>query len=105
MTVAASATAATTKSRPSSSKILFIVRHGQARHNPRAEAARAAGCTTEEFFELMQQDDALDADLTDLGRRQAQECLERYFSGIKTVATTTSPVGVQQSIISSYGNC
>ena len=63
----------------SSSKILYIVRHGQAMHNPRAEAAKDKGCSVEEFFELMRQDDALDADLTDLGRQQAKKCHEDNF--------------------------
>jgi broad specificity phosphatase PhoE len=54
------------------SKSLYIIRHGQAMHNPRAELAHANGCSNEEFFELMRQDDALDADLTPLGREQAK---------------------------------
>jgi broad specificity phosphatase PhoE len=82
------AAAVTAKSHPSS-KICYIVRHGQAMHNPRAEAAKAAGCTMEEFFELMRQDDVLDADLTDLGRRQAQQCHQRHFSSTITTTTTT----------------
>ena len=61
------------------SKILYIVRHGQALHNPRAEAAKAAGCSMDEFFELMRQDDALDADLTELGRQQARACHQKHF--------------------------
>jgi broad specificity phosphatase PhoE len=52
-------------------KHLWIIRHGQAVHNPRAESAKAAGCSHQEFLELMRQDDALDADLTDLGEKQA----------------------------------
>jgi hypothetical protein len=36
-------------------KQLWIVRHGQAAHNPRAEAAREAGCSHDEFLELMRQ--------------------------------------------------
>ena len=41
---------ATAKSTP---KTLWIIRHGQAMHNPRAEAAKEAGCTYEEFLDLM----------------------------------------------------
>eukprot|EP00525_Craspedostauros_australis_P014160 CAMPEP_0198120242 /NCGR_PEP_ID=MMETSP1442-20131203/28383_1 /TAXON_ID= /ORGANISM="Craspedostauros australis, Strain CCMP3328" /LENGTH=262 /DNA_ID=CAMNT_0043778857 /DNA_START=69 /DNA_END=854 /DNA_ORIENTATION=- len=54
------------------SKSLYIVRHGQAQHNPRAEAAKAAGCSMQRFFELMRDDDALDADLTQIGREQGR---------------------------------
>lgn len=53
------------------SKQLWIVRHGQAMHNPRAEAAKDNGCSHEEFLDLMRLDDTLDADLTDLGEEQA----------------------------------
>ena len=58
--------------KPSGSKLLYVVRHGQALHNPRAEVARAAGCSMEEFVEWMRKDDALDAELTELGRSQAR---------------------------------
>jgi hypothetical protein len=60
-------------------KILCIVRHGQALHNPRAEAAKAAGCSMDKFLELMRQDDALDAELTELGRQRARACHETHF--------------------------
>lgn len=53
-------------------KDLIIVRHGQAQHNPRAEVAKASGCTMEEFIALMRQDDVLDAALTEEGRLQAK---------------------------------
>ena len=56
---------------PSRSKRLFIIRHGQAQHNPRAEEARDKGCSHERFLELIEEDDALDAELTPLGREQA----------------------------------
>lgn len=56
----------------SGAKTLYILRHGQAQHNPRAEVARSNGCSKEEFLELMRQDDSLDAPLTDLGIEQAQ---------------------------------
>lgn len=55
----------------SSTKTLWILRHGQALHNPRAEAARAAGCSKATFLEWMRRDDALDAPLTRLGVEQA----------------------------------
>ena len=42
-------------------------------HNPRAEAAKANGCTMETFFEWMRLDDVLDAELTPLGIEQAQQ--------------------------------
>jgi hypothetical protein len=61
-------------------KILYIVCHGQALHNPRAEAAEAAGgCSIDKFLELMRQDDALDAELTELGLQQARACHETHF--------------------------
>lgn len=54
-------------------KRIFFLRHGQALHNPRAEVAREAGCSFEEFLQLMHEDDAYDADLTSLGEQQAKE--------------------------------
>jgi broad specificity phosphatase PhoE len=59
--------------------ILTIVRHGQAQHNPRAEYAKANGCSHDEFIRLMREDDALDADLTELGRDQARQCNAQFF--------------------------
>ena len=56
----------------SARKHLWIVRHGQAMHNPRAEAAKEAGCSHDEFLDFMRQDDALDADLTEIGENQAR---------------------------------
>lgn len=53
-------------------KDLIIIRHGQAEHNPRAEYAKANGCSHEEFVNFMRQDDVLDARLTPLGITQAQ---------------------------------
>ena len=53
-------------------KRLFLLRHGQAQHNPRAEKAHDAGCSYEIFMNLMKEDDALDAALTDLGVQQAR---------------------------------
>eukprot|EP00747_Dinoflagellata_sp_TGD_P218777 gnl/TRDRNA2_/TRDRNA2_90979_c0_seq1.p1 gnl/TRDRNA2_/TRDRNA2_90979_c0~~gnl/TRDRNA2_/TRDRNA2_90979_c0_seq1.p1 ORF type:complete len:259 (+),score=51.28 gnl/TRDRNA2_/TRDRNA2_90979_c0_seq1:143-919(+) len=52
-------------------KRLFLLRHGQAVHNPRAEAARDRGCSHEEFLSLMKEDDCFDSPLTELGRAQA----------------------------------
>ena len=72
------ARAAATTVRPSSSKIVWILRHGQATHNPRAEAARAAGCSYDDFIELMRQDDSLDSELTEIGRKQAKSVQQRY---------------------------
>lgn len=54
-------------------KELIIVRHGQAQHNPRAEVAKANGCSMDEFIALMREDDVLDAALTEEGRKQAKE--------------------------------
>mmetsp|Transcript_38202 Transcript_38202/g.94705 ORF Transcript_38202/g.94705 Transcript_38202/m.94705 type:complete len:161 (-) Transcript_38202:558-1040(-) len=59
------------------SVIVHFVRHGQAAHNVRAEGKREAGCSHEEFIEAMKEDDALDADLTELGRDQARAVAER----------------------------
>mmetsp|Transcript_61881 Transcript_61881/g.166365 ORF Transcript_61881/g.166365 Transcript_61881/m.166365 type:complete len:237 (-) Transcript_61881:252-962(-) len=68
------------------SKIVHFVRHGQAMHNPRAEAARAE--------DLMREDDAPDAELTPLGRGQAEEVRARIagtaaFVGIDLVCAST----------------
>lgn len=62
-----------------SRKQLWVLRHGQATHNPRAEAARHNGCSHDEFMALMQEDDSLDSELTELGKEQgravyAQRC-------------------------------
>ena len=50
---------------------ISFVRHGQAQHNVRAEAKRDAGCPFDEFIQTMKEDDAFDADLTEIGREQA----------------------------------
>ena len=57
---------------------LVLIRHGQAMHNPRAEAARAEGCSFERFFDIMKEDDAFDAPLTELGKDQAQRGEARF---------------------------
>ena len=76
--MAAAAAAANSPSRSSAGKELFILRHGQATHNPRAEAAREQGCSHEEFLEWMRKDDSLDAELTELGRSQAKAVLAQH---------------------------
>lgn len=70
-------------------KRVFVVRHGQAQHNPRAEAAREAGCSFDEFLRLMELDDAYDADLTSLGESQAQTAGEQHaLSDIEMVVSS-----------------
>ena len=58
---------------------IYILRHGQATHNPRAEAAREEGCSFDEFLRLMEQDDSLDSELTELGRQQADSVRKRLL--------------------------
>ena len=53
-------------------KRLLLLRHGQALHNVRAEAAREGGCSYDAFLQIMKEDDVLDADLTEIGRQQAR---------------------------------
>ena len=79
----------------STSKILYVVRHGQAAHNPRAEAAKEKGCDMDEFFRLMREDDALDADLTELGRKQGTKCHEDHFVG-----ATSNPLHIDLVVAS-----
>jgi len=86
-------------SKGSNSKILYIVRHGQALHNPRAETAKDKGCSMEEFFRLMREDDALDADLTDLGREQAKQCHRDHF--VVEGETRYNPLGIGLVVASS----
>lgn len=57
---------------PAMMKELWILRHGQAMHNVRAEVAKANGCNFQEFLRLMELDDVLDAPLTAVGREQAR---------------------------------
>uniref|UniRef100_A0A7S4AUM3 Phosphoglycerate mutase (2,3-diphosphoglycerate-dependent) n=1 Tax=Pseudo-nitzschia australis TaxID=44445 RepID=A0A7S4AUM3_9STRA len=89
-----------------SSKILYVVRHGQAVHNPRAEAAKENNCSTEEFFRLMREDDALDADLTDLGKEQANRCYEAHFSSSASSSSSSNnrnknnPLGIDLVVAS-----
>lgn len=73
------------------SKRILFVRHGQAEHNPRAEAAREEGCSYERFLELMKEDDVLDAKLTKLGENQAmngQSQYETYLQGVELVVSS-----------------
>jgi broad specificity phosphatase PhoE len=70
---------------------LFIVRHGQATHNPRAEAAKQAGCSFEEFLEWMRLDDSHDSPLTELGREQGANVGNQYqhlLSGVEMVISS-----------------
>lgn len=57
---------------PPTIKRVTLVRHGEAVHNPRAEARRAAGCSFQEFLDTMKEDDVLDAPLTSKGLDQVQ---------------------------------
>lgn len=59
-------------------KTIVFLRHGQATHNPRAEAEKAKGCSHETFMKLMQEDDQFDAELTPLGIEQAIEGKKKY---------------------------
>merc|ERR1719181_77400 len=64
------AAAAMAPQQPRTQTISFS-RHGQAQHNIRAERMRDEGCSFDAFLDQMRQDDAFDADLTDVGRAQA----------------------------------
>ena len=75
---------------PFTTKRLYIIRHGQAVHNPRAEKARAEGCSHDEFLEIMRQDDCLDAPLTELGIEQAKEGQARYGHLLQDVQLVVS---------------
>jgi broad specificity phosphatase PhoE len=66
-------------------KRLWIIRHGQATHNPRAEKAKSEGCSHDEFMELMRQDDSLDAELTEWGQMQATQLNEHLHSTISGI--------------------
>jgi len=75
---------------PFTTKRLYIIRHGQAAHNPRAEKARAEGCSHNEFLEIMRGDDCLDAPLTKLGIEQAKEGQARYRHLLQDVQLVVS---------------
>lgn len=72
-------------------KELIIVRHGQAQHNPRAEAAHQKGCSMEDFLALMREDDVLDARLTEFGKQQAiaARLAPALATSIQLVASST----------------
>lgn len=72
------------------SKKLHFLRHGQALHNPRAEAARAAGCAFDQFLMLMKEDDAFDAELTELGISQARDTAARLGDSMSNVQLVVS---------------
>ena len=55
-------------------KVIHLLRHGQAKHNINAERMRSEGCSHEEFLEAMRIDDAFDAPLTALGVQQVRIC-------------------------------
>ena len=60
-------------------KDIWIIRHGQAVHNPRAEYARdVLQCSHDEFLSIMEEDDCFDAPLTSLGIQQAQQIYTQY---------------------------
>jgi broad specificity phosphatase PhoE len=77
------------------SKDIWIIRHGQAIHNPRAEYARdVLQCSHDEFLSIMEEDDCFDAPLTDLGQQQAQQIYTQYGRshwGIITYPFVTAP--------------
>ena len=59
-------------------KFVWILRHGQATHNPRAEAAKDRGCSHDEFMRLMEEDDSVDSPLTKLGEQQAEQVQAKH---------------------------
>lgn len=73
-------------------KILHLVRHGQAAHNIRAEAKRAAGCSMQEFMDQMTEDDVFDAPLTEMGLQQTSDAATRVrqTAGFAQVELITS---------------
>lgn len=71
-------------------KRVFLLRHGQAMHNPRAEAAHNDGCDFETFLRLMKEDDAFDADLTPLGRLQASDAATQHQESTRAVQLVVS---------------
>jgi len=99
-TTSSAAVSSRKMSSTSSSKILYVVRHGQAMHNPRAEAAKEEGCSTEDFIRLMREDDALDADLTDLGHLQAKQCHKDYFVQKGAGNNSDNPLGIDLVVAS-----
>ena len=75
------------------SKIIHLVRHGQALHNVRAEPARKAGCSFDDFLQLMREDDAIDACLTEVGLKQAADVHEQAAAaGLAPQLIVVSPL-------------
>ena len=70
-------------------RVLFL-RHGQAVHNPRAEEAKDKGCSHDTFMNLMREDDAFDADLTELGVLQGNSVNKRYADQLQDVELVVS---------------
>jgi len=70
-------------------RVLFL-RHGQAMHNPRAEKAKADGCSYETFLKLMEEDDQFDAELTKIGIQQAMDGREKNASILNDVDLVVS---------------
>lgn len=71
-------------------KRLLFLRHGQAMHNPRAEEAKDKGCSHETFLQLMKEDDAFDAELTSLGKSQAEMAREKHWHQLQSVQLVVS---------------
>lgn len=88
--VSSTSTTASTMTTTNRKRILFL-RHGQALHNPRAEEAKENGCSYETFMNLMREDDAFDAHLTELGESQAVEgrlASEQMLQGIELIVSS-----------------
>ena len=65
----------------------------------RAEVAKKRGCSFEKFTQLMREDDAIDADLTEVGRKQVLRSLgNRYWCCCLEEAGTE--VGREQVLVS-----
>ena len=91
------------------SKDFFILRHGQATHNPRAEVAKANGCSFDDFLELMRQDDSLDSELTVTGQAQAQAVFEtnrnnKHFRQLDLVVSSPLSRALQTADLAAPGH-
>lgn len=73
-------------------KLVWLVRHGEAMHNPRAEAMRSAGCSFDAFLQAMAEDDHFDADLTALGKQQAERARVRVEGEEQPEVVLVSPL-------------
>jgi broad specificity phosphatase PhoE len=79
-------------------KDVWIIRHGQAVHNPRAEYARdVLKCSHAEFLQYMEEDDCFDAPLTDLGIQQAQELYNEYRISINETSSNGIGLNAEQN--------